>query len=258
MNKEQIISVMKRYELKYCLSKDQLEYFKTRILEHMKVDKYGLTSIASIYFDTPSFRLINKSIEKPPFKEKIRLRSYGLAKENSTVFLEIKRKLDGIVYKRRIATTEEKVQEFLYKNEEFDKTQISRELLAFKETYKELEPKYLIIYDRVAYYQDESDLRITIDFNPRYRTTDLNLHTSMEGTSLLEDGGAILEIKVQHSIPLWLSEILRDGKIYKTSFSKVGTAHKVENNTQVKITKQSLEFEHIPQYKGGQHYGFII
>ena len=86
----------------------------------------------------------------------------------------------------------------------------------------------MIIYDRLAYYQDNSDLRITIDMNPRYRIDNLNLHTSMDGAPLLENGGAILEVKVQHSVPLWLSAILSEGKIYKSSFSKVGAAHKIE------------------------------
>ena len=96
MEKEQIITVMKRYELKYYLNSDQLAYFMEKILEHMKVDKYGLTSIASLYYDTPNYSLINRSIEKPAYKEKIRLRSYGLAKENTSVFLEVKRKIEGM------------------------------------------------------------------------------------------------------------------------------------------------------------------
>ena len=225
MKKEKLISVMKRYELKYILTKDQLEYFKEKISQYMKVDKYGLASIASLYYDTPNYNLITKSIEKPKYKEKIRLRSYGLAKENTPVFLEVKRKLEGIVYKRRIVSTENEVDQFMNNEGELKNDQISRELEAFKEKYGSLEPKYLIIYDRVAYYQDDSDLRVTIDMNPRYRVNDLNLHTSMDGISLLEEGSAILEVKVQHSIPLWLASILTEGKIYQSSFSKVGTAH---------------------------------
>ena len=106
MEKEKIIAVMKRYELKYYLNSDQLEFFKNKISEHMKIDKYGLTSIASLYFDTPDFRLINRSIEKPKYKEKLRLRSYGLATDKSSTFLEVKRKCEGIVYKRRISLLE--------------------------------------------------------------------------------------------------------------------------------------------------------
>ena len=254
MEKEKIISVMKRYELKYYLSKDQLDYFINKINNHMKVDKYGVTSIASIYFDTPDFRLINKSIEKPNYKEKLRLRSYGLANENSPTFLEIKRKCEGIVYKRRISLLESEVEELLYSKESRKRDQISREIEAFLENYQNLEPKYLIIYDRVAYYQDNGDLRITIDMNPRYRTNDLNLHTSMEGISLLDDGGAILEVKVQHSIPLWLTAILSEGKIYQTSFSKVGTAHKLELAKKQRTNIINMVKEPVK----GVRYGFTI
>ena len=257
MEKEKIISVMKRYELKYLLTSEQLEYFMDQISHYMKVDKYGLTSIASIYFDTPDYRLINKSIEKPKYKEKLRLRGYGLVLEDQPTFLEIKRKCEGIVYKRRIALLEKEAFELIMNKEAKEKTQISRELEAFMETYKTLEPKYMIIYDRLAYYQDDSDLRITIDMNPRYRTYDLNLHTSMDGTPLIEKGGAILEVKVQHSIPLWLTAILAQGNIYQTSFSKVGTAHKNEmkNKYQQKVNIiNTLKFE----TKGEMKYGFVI
>lgn len=257
MEKEKIISVMKRYELKYLLNSEQLQFFMERISYHMKVDKYGLTSIASIYFDTPDYRLINKSIEKPKYKEKLRLRGYGIVASGKPTFLEVKRKCDSVVYKRRIALSEKEAFELITTKEAQEKTQISRELEAFMETYKTLEPKYMIIYDRLAYYQDNSDLRITIDMNPRYRTNDLNLHTSMEGIPLVESGGAILEVKVQHSVPLWLSAILSEGKIYQTSFSKVGTAHKLEmqkNHYQILNTINTLKHE----TKGEIKYGITI
>ena len=252
MEKEKIISVMKRYELKYILNKNQLQYFQNEISKYMKLDKYGLTSIASIYFDTPDFHLINKSIEKPRFKEKIRLRSYGLAYSDTLTFLEIKRKCDKIVYKRRISLLEKDAFSLIETKEANNKEQISRELESFLENYSILEPKYLIIYDRYAYYQDNSDLRITIDLNPRYRVNDLNLHTSLEGIPLLDESSAILEIKVQNSVPLWLTQILTKGKIFQTSFSKVGTAHKKE--------KGHYEYENIlnEDRKVECNYGFAI
>ena len=252
MEKEKIISVMKRYELKYLLSKEQLAYFMASISRYMKIDKYGLTSIASIYFDTPDFRLINKSLEKPQFKEKLRLRGYGIVEPGKPTFLEVKRKCEGIVYKRRIALSEDEAFALIVSKEGKEKDQISRELEAFMETYKHLEAKYMIIYDRLAYYQDNSDLRITIDMNPRYRTYDLNLHTSMDGISLIEEGGAILEVKVQNSVPTWLSEILTKDKIYQTSFSKVGKAHLKE--------KEKINFLNIKKLetKGERKYGFVV
>ncbi len=257
MAKDNIISVMKRYELKFHLTKKQVERFKTRILEHMEIDRYGQTTISSLYFDTPSFSLINRSIEKPLFKEKIRLRSYGLASKTSPVFLEIKRKNEKIVYKRRIATSEEEAEEFLATGEGLEESQISRELEAFLESHGKLEAKYLVIYDRIAYFQKDSDVRITLDQNPRYRVEDLNLHTSNEGIPLLGEGEAILEVKIQHSIPLWLAQILTEEKVYPTSLSKVGTAHKKEMSQR---KDDAVAFAHHmnSQTQRRYQYGFTI
>ena len=249
------IQVKKRYELKYVLNKGQLAFFKSKIQEHMKFDKYGLTSIASMYFDTPNNVLINRSIEKPEFKEKIRLRSYGLASKDSPLYLEIKRKVEGVVYKRRIALNEEEAMNLINKGKTQQNGQINEELKAFIAKYPRLEAQYLVIYDRLAYYQDNSDLRVTIDMNPRYRTNELNLHTSMNGDKLLEEGSAILEIKVQHAIPLWLVKILNEGKIYQSSFSKVGAAYKLEKaHLRNKVTHQEGAY----MKKGEYQYGLAI
>jgi len=223
-----IINVMKRYELKYILDKRQVDYLIDKLNGHMIVDKYGKTSIQSLYYDTPNSRLIRESLDKPDFKEKIRLRSYGLNKPGKPVYLELKRKANGIVYKRRIESNVDKVDEFFNKENEFDDGQISKEIAYFRDFYDNLIPACLIIYDRVAYYEPDGDLRLTIDYNPRYRVDDLNLSTSTDGISLLADGSAILEVKVQKAIPLWLSKILTDGKIYISSFSKYGEAYRRE------------------------------
>ena len=221
------IVVMKRYELKYILNKEQVEYLKEKLIGHMVVDQYGLTSIASLYYDTPDYRLIRTSIEKPPFKEKIRLRSYGLATDQSTVFLELKRKTSGIVYKRRVASTIPAVRGFFNKEGEICADgQIAREISYFRDYYQNLVPTCLIIYDRIAYYEPNGDLRLTIDHNPRYRVENLNLTSSMDGISLLNEGDAILEIKVQQAMPLWLTHILDEGNIRIGSISKYGEAYK--------------------------------
>ena len=228
---EKVITTMQRYEFKYLMRPEQTAALRERLVGHMEVDKYGVTSIASIYYDTPDYQLIRTSIEKPPFKEKMRLRSYGLAKKDSTLFLELKRKAYGIVYKRRVSTTQELVDRFLnYEGDVCADGQIAREITYFRNYYKRLVPAFLIIYDRTAYFEPGGDLRLTIDGDPRYRATDLNLYTSMEGTPLMPygKGSAILEVKVQQAVPLWLSEILDDLKIYKGSFSKVGEAYKAQ------------------------------
>ena len=220
------IQVMKRYELKYLLDRGQTAYLVSCLKGHMEPDRYGLTSIASMYYDTPDFRLIRASLDKPAFKEKIRLRSYGIATEDSPVFLELKRKASGIVYKRRVqATLPEARRFFAGENGLFDDRQIGGELEWFRDCYDPLRPACLIIYDRVAYYEPGGDLRLTIDFNPRYRTEAMNLTSSMDGIPLRPEGDTILEIKVQGAMPLWLTAILDAGQIYKSSFSKYGEAY---------------------------------
>ncbi len=221
------ITVMKRYELKYLLNAKQTDFLRERLKGHMQVDQYGKTSIASLYYDTPTYQLIRTSVEKPPFKEKIRLRSYGIATDKSPVFLELKRKAYGIVYKRRVETTIPLVHKFFSGEGDIcSPGQINREITVFRDYYKTLVPACLIIYDRTAYFEPDGDLRLTIDENPRYRVNDLTLTKSMDGISLLSAGWTILEIKVQEAMPLWLADILSEGEIRKGSFSKYGEAYR--------------------------------
>ncbi len=227
VNVENPIVVMKRYELKYILNAEQTAFVKSRLEGHMQPDQFGLTSIASLYYDTPDYRLIRASAEKPEFKEKIRLRSYGIATESSPVFLELKRKAYGIVYKRRVKSTIPLVKKFFDREGDICAGgQINREITYFRDFYDTLVPSCLIIYDRTAYFEPGGDLRLTIDGDPRYRTDRLGLTRSMEGISLLPPGGAIMEVKVQDAMPLWLTKTLSDGKIYKSTFSKYGEAYR--------------------------------
>ena len=222
------ITVMKRYEWKYILSPVQTDFFCQRLQGHMEPDEYGLTTIASLYYDTPDRRLIRASIEKPEFKEKIRLRSYGPATETSPVFLELKRKAFGLVYKRRVKATISEAERFFAGELDLDEDgQIDREITYFRDYYRELVPACMILYDRTAYYEPEGDIRLTIDRNPRYRTDALSLDQGPSGIPLLGPGETILEIKVQDTIPLWLVQILSDGGIQHRSISKYGEAYRL-------------------------------
>ena len=169
------------------------------------------------------------SLEKPVFKEKLRLRSYGPATESSPVYLELKRKAEGIVYKRRIETTLPQARDFMAGADvPGGDPQIRKELAYFRDYYQDLEPACLILYDRRAYCEEAGDLRLTIDARPRYRKEDLSLTHSPEGIPLLEEGWCILEVKAQGAVPLWLSAALSGAGIYKSSFSKYGEAFQRE------------------------------
>lgn len=216
-------NVFHRLEFKYILNLEQYNAIISEIRENMDHDTYGDKTIQSLYFDTPNYRLIRESIEKPDFKEKLRLRSYGLVNKESEVFLEMKRKSEKVVYKRRVRVTEDEAFDFISKKTDGDDDQISKELKYFRDYYQNLEPKILLLYDREAYNLDR--LRVTFDTNIRYRLNDLNLSTSLEGIQL-DEGLIMMEVKTIHAIPLWLVKLLSDNKIYKTSYSKYGTAYR--------------------------------
>ena len=220
------ISVMQRVEMKYLLDARQTAFLRRSLEGHMEVDAFGLTTIASLYYDTPNYRLVRASLEKPEYKEKLRLRSYGLASDTSPVYLELKRKCGGVVYKRRVQTTVPRAEGFFRGTGDLcEEGQIRREIESFSRYYAELRPACLILYDREAFFQPEGDLRLTLDRAPRYRMEDLDLRSSLEGKPLLPAGSTILELKVQGAIPLWLASILSQGRIRKTSFSKYGEAY---------------------------------
>lgn len=220
----EIVDRMLRTEYKYILTKAQTEYFESAIAGNVQADAFGLTPVLSLYYDTPDRRLVRTSLEKPEFKEKIRLRSYGLATAFSPVYLELKRKAQGVVYKRRIETTVEAAKNFFGAKQDLADSQIAREIAYFRDFYGTLQPSCLILYDRTAYTAPEHDLRVTVDHNPRYRFEDADLTSSLDGIPLLAMGETILEIKTLDAIPLWLCHVLDGGEIRKTSFSKYGTA----------------------------------
>ena len=218
--------VFKRYELKYALTYNQYLAVLPEIKKRLTSDKFGLNTIQSLYYDTENYRLIRESIERPAFKEKLRLRCYNLNENDDDIYVEMKRKYDGVVYKRRIACKEKEVEDVL--NGKAATTQIGRELEYFSKYYGNLKPSMLIIYDREAYYDENSDLRVTFDRNVRYRKTDLNFHTSLCGENLLPEDVVLMELKTGSALPLLICEVLNKEKIVKTSFSKYGAAYRIE------------------------------
>ena len=217
----------KRKEMKYLLNKEQYEGFMNRIRDMAKVDDYGRTSILNIYFDTPDFRLIRASLEKPVYKEKLRLRSYGTPTDESNSFIEIKKKYKGIVYKRRIAAPYKEAKEYLYENIPLEnQSQISAEIDYFKKCYPGLRPAMAISYDRIAMAGiHDPELRITFDTNIRYRTNHLDLKYGNEGEELLEKDQYLMELKIADAMDLKLVSILEELDIRQVSFSKYGNGY---------------------------------
>lgn len=215
----------KRNEVKYIVNADQKRALLKAIGEKIYPDDYARYTICNLYCDTPDSRLIRKSIEKPAYKEKMRIRSYGQAKATDPVFVELKKKYQGIVYKRRMTMLEQDSWSY-FNQQHAQPSQIEKEMIYFLQYYKTIRPMMYIAYDREEYSgKAEDGLRITFDDHILWRTSDLNLRSEVYGHALLEEGTSILEIKVSNAMPLWLTTALSENQIYKTSFSKYGKAY---------------------------------
>lgn len=216
-------SIFKRYEIKYLITSNQKNKILNILQSYMQLDKYGRTTIRNIYFDTDNYYLIRKSLEKPIYKEKLRLRSYQKTDEDTKIFFEIKKKYQSIVYKRRIALTLSEFNQMEKEGFNNNSNQILSEINYFFKLYSNLKPKVFLSYERESYFMDGSDLRITFDENIIARNYDLDLKKDIYGINILDNDLSIMEIKCSQAIPLWLVNILSEEKIYKTSFSKYGT-----------------------------------
>ncbi|MBR1607976.1 MAG: polyphosphate polymerase domain-containing protein [Clostridia bacterium] len=218
----------KRYEVKYILTRRQRDMLIEAMRGHMELDQFGRHTIRNIYFDTDTFRLVRDSIEKPIYKEKLRVRSYQKAGYDSPVFVELKKKYDGVVYKRRLSLPHRAAMNALENGQPLlADSQIAREIEAFRTFYgPTLKPAMLLTYEREAYYPvDGCDLRLTLDENIRWRTNDIDLGGSALGKMILPADAVLMELKSPGGYPRWIVDFHSDNKIYKTSFSKYGTAY---------------------------------
>ncbi len=220
-------TIFKRYEMKYILRREQKELVLRAMEPYAEPDRYGRTVIRNLYFDTSDYRLIRQSIEKPVYKEKLRIRSYAEAKADSTVFVELKKKFKGVVYKRRVSLGEAEAMDWLCRNAPCPKeSQITREIDYFADYYGPIQPTVFLSYERQAYYAKESDdFRVTFDERILCRQKDLSLCALPYGTPILPDGLVLMEIKCSGGVPLWMTRILSENHLYKISFSKYGTAY---------------------------------
>ena len=219
--------VFERHEKKYLLTEQQYRQLLERSEGHTKHDQYGLHTICSLYLDSEDFILARRSMDKPKYKEKLRMRSYGLPGPDTTVYLELKKKLRGVTYKRRIPMPFAEAERYLLHDEApQERSQIMQEIDYFISQY-DPRPRILLFYERIALYGvEDEDLRITFDRNIRWRAHDLSLSQGDEGELLLAPDLRLMEIKISDAFPLWLSRLLSELKIYPTSFSKYCTAYR--------------------------------
>lgn len=229
----------KRYELKYLLDADQYAAVREAMEGRCIPDAYGRSRICNLYFDTPDYRIIRRSIEKPIYKEKLRLRSYGPVSGDGKLFAELKKKYESVVYKRRVTMTRDGARAFF--RDPQPTGQIEREIAYFLTVYPGAAPAVWLAYAREAFFGvDDPDFRMTFDTDVLARWEDLTLAGGIYGSPVLPQGKTLMEVKVAGALPLWLVECFSQNGIRQTSFSKYGTAYLQKTQNQLMI--------------GGQHY----
>ena len=239
-------AVFKRKEIKYLLSSEERNALLPILEAHMEPDAFAHSSISNLYYDTPDFRMVRRSLEKPMYKEKLRLRSYGTPEDTSTVFPEIKKKAMGIVCKRRISLPYQEAVSFLSRQQiastdtcdgttqqiastdmcDGTTRQILHELDWMLASYENLSPRVFLSYERDSYKGiSDPSLRLTLDQDILFRTDRLDLREGTFGEAILLPDQTLMEVKISNAAPLWLAQALSEIGIFPVSFSKYGRAY---------------------------------
>jgi len=227
--KESTKMVFQRYEIKFLLDRRQREAVMRAMEPYMELDQYGHSTIRNIYYDTDNYRLVRTSLEKPVYKEKLRVRSYRQAAAEDEVFVELKKKFNSVVYKRRFSAVQRQAAAYLAGRGELPmRTQVTEEVDYFLRFYETLAPRVFLSYEREAYFTKEpSEFRVTFDENILWRETDLSLEKGVYGEAIISPGQALMEIKTPDSLPMWMVKVLSRENIRRTAFSKYGNAYQM-------------------------------
>lgn len=230
------IEVFNRQEIKYIISEEVFCRLTEVLPCYMEPDKHSKGGkpyhISNIYYDTPQHDIIRKSIDKPVYKEKLRLRSYGIVIPGDRVFLEMKKKFGGMVNKRRTAICLEDAGRYLETGVKpefmpYMNSQVLNEIDYFFHSYEGLHPMVRLSYDRIAFFsQEDKSFRVTFDNNIRSQRHDVRLESENYGHEILRGGLWVMEAKAERAVPLWFSRLLSANRLYPTSFSKYGTEYR--------------------------------
>lgn len=218
--------VFKRREVKYLLTREQAEQVRRALADRMRPDEHGRSTLRNVYFDTPDYLLIRRSLEHPLYKEKLRVRSYGPAGPDTAAFVELKKKYRKTVYKRRTCATAREAMAFLGTGAALPDSQIVREIDFARRRYAPLRPAMFLSYDRQAFFaRDDREFRITFDDAIQWRVEDVTLEAGPGGEDLLPPDRVLMEVKAGGAYPLWAAEVLSDLRLFPASFSKYGRAY---------------------------------
>ncbi|WP_336775006.1 polyphosphate polymerase domain-containing protein [Paenibacillus sp. MMO-58] len=243
------IEVFNRYESKYLMDSQSFHEIYNRLLNYMELDEYNKNnpfySISNLYFDTDQHSIIRNSLAKPKYREKLRLRAYGVPKPDAKVYLELKKKVFGLVNKRRTGLSLDEAYEFVRTGVEpepkpYMNKQVIQEIKYFLGRY-ELQPKVYLAYDRIAMFcKNNRDLRITFDTNIRSRRYDLELEAGDHGELLMAKDQWLMEVKAEKTVPVWLAQLLSELGMFRTGFSKYGNEYRMNIRHEERIKERLL------------------
>lgn len=226
------IKSFKRYEKKFLLNQQQYDVLVSKLSDYMEPDQHCLDgknySIYNIYYDTVHSDVIRHSISKPYYKEKLRLRSYKVPKKpTDKVFLELKKKINGIVNKRRVVLTLQEAKDFVERgvrppSRDYMSEQVISEI-AYYLSHELVKPAVYIGYTRKAFFaKNDPEFRLTFDSKILTRRENLTLESGYYGEDILKENQYLMEVKILGAIPVWFTQILSELEIYNTKFSKYG------------------------------------
>ena len=218
-------SIFKRYEQKYLITETQAAVVEAVLSQRMVPDQFDAYCVQNLYFDTANWDVIRTSMQRPYYKEKLRLRSYGTSDAAAPIFLELKKKYAGVSYKRRVVLPKGALSQPLKEVLAKDPSQIARELDFYLKS-TEVTPRLFVSYRRKAFAdKEDAGLRVTLDSELRYRPDQLHFRQPEEGRLILPGAYRLLEIKTPTSIPLWLVRLCSDNEIFSGSYSKYAACY---------------------------------
>lgn len=238
------IEIFKRREQKYLITLRQYNALIEKLSPYMRADRFGENgkyTVTTLYFESRDRKIYYETKNKLTYRQKLRLRVYNEAELNSPAFFEVKQKHKKVVNKRRLMLPLKEAYRYLHSEEEevdgFETSnqQVLREIDYFRRLYC-LNPEMIVSYDRHAlHHREDADLRMTFDFNLRCRNDDLHLEHGSYGDLFIDKNLAVLEVKVNDSIPLWLTRILQELNCEQRSASKFCTSMELLDNLNLPV-----------------------
>ncbi len=221
-----------RFELKYLITLQQAERFKSALKAYMRPDEHGLDNgryaLASLYYDSPDLRCYWEKEYGLRFRRKLRLRRYETGApltEETPIFVEIKQRVDRVTQKRRAVLPYGEALRLCNDRQMPDHNPEDRamieEIYVFLWQYN-LRPVSIVRYDRQAFIGSAYDLglRVTFDTELTFQAHPLHLHETPQGLPMTPANQVVMEIKVNERIPTWLTELIADHNFQLERMSK--------------------------------------